>query len=75
MFNSNILKKKCVDGKFSKPFKSNLSQDAIYNFVSSITEEIKYCSDVMKTKKNYSNYRKIIDIMKILRTLSMDSNG
>ena len=51
MFNSNILKKNCVDGKFIKPFKSNLSQDAIYNFVSSITEEIKYCSDVMKKKK------------------------
>ena len=48
MFNSNILKVKCTDGKFSKPFKSNLSQDAIYNFVSSITEEIKYCGDVMK---------------------------
>ena len=39
---------KSVDDKFSKPFKSYLGKDAVYNFVSSMIEESKYCSDVMK---------------------------
>ena len=38
----------CVDNKFSKPFKSYLGEDAIYNFINSMIEESKYCSDVMK---------------------------
>ena len=38
----------CVDNKFSKPFKKNLGKDAIYNFINSMIEESKYCSDVMK---------------------------
>ena len=38
----------CVDDKFSKRFKSYLSEDAAYKFISSMIEEIKYCSDVMK---------------------------
>ena len=38
----------CVDDKFSKPFKSYLGEDAPYNFISSMVEESKYCSDVMK---------------------------
>ena len=29
----------CVDDKFSKPFKSYLGQDAVYNFISSMIEE------------------------------------
>ena len=37
----------CVDDKFSKPFKSYLGEDALYNFISSIIEESKYCSDVI----------------------------
>ena len=37
----------CVDDKFCKPFKSYLSEDAVYNFSSSMIEESKYCSDVM----------------------------
>ena len=38
----------CVDDKFSKPFKSYLSKDAAYNFINSMIEEYKNCSDVMK---------------------------
>ena len=38
----------CVDDKFSKPFKSYLGEDAVYNFISSMIEESKYCSDVKK---------------------------
>ena len=41
-------KLKCVDNKFSKSFKSYLGGDAVYNFISSIIEERKCCSDVMK---------------------------
>ena len=36
----------CADDKFSKPFKSYLGKDAVYNFISSIIEESEYCSDV-----------------------------
>ena len=42
----------CVDDKFSKPFKSCFSKDAGYNFISSMIEENKYCSDVMKKHFN-----------------------
>ena len=42
----------CVDDKFSKPFKSHLREDAVYNFTSSMIEESKYCSDVMKKHFN-----------------------
>ena len=42
----------CVNDKFSKPFKSYLGKDAVYNFISSMTEESKYCSDVMKKHFN-----------------------
>ena len=38
----------CVDHKFSKSFKLYLGKDAIYNFISSMIEESKYCSDVTK---------------------------
>ena len=37
-----------VHDKFSKPFKTYLDKDAIYNFINNIIEESKYCSDVMK---------------------------
>ena len=33
----------CVDGKFSKPFKSYLGEDALYDCISSMIEESKYC--------------------------------
>ena len=42
----------CVDEKFSKPFKSYLGEDTVYNFISSNIEESKYCSDVMKKHCN-----------------------
>ena len=42
----------CVDDKFSKPFKSYFGKDAVYNFIGSMTEESKYCSDVMKKHFN-----------------------
>ena len=38
----------CVDNKFSKPFIIYLGKNAIYNFISSMIKESKYCSDVMK---------------------------
>ena len=41
-------KRVCIYDKFSKPFKSSSDKDALYNFISSIIEESKYCSDVMK---------------------------
>ena len=41
-----------VDVKFSKPFKSCLGEDAVSNFISSMIEENKYCSDVMKKHFN-----------------------
>ena len=40
----------CVDDKFSKPFK-----DAIYNFINSMIEKSKYCSDMMKKHFNKEN--------------------
>ena len=42
----------CVDDNFSKPFKSYLGKGAVYNFISSMIEESKYCSDVMKKHFN-----------------------
>ena len=38
----------CVFDKCSKPFKSHLGEVTVSNFISSMTEESKYCSDVMK---------------------------
>ena len=37
----------CVDDKFSKPFKTYLGNDAVYNLIHTMIEEIKYCNDVM----------------------------
>ena len=42
----------CLDHNFSKPFKSYLGKGAVYNFMSSMIEESKYCSDVMKKHFN-----------------------
>ena len=41
----------CVD-KFSKPFKSYLGKDVVYNIVSSMFKESRYCSDGMKKQFN-----------------------
>ena len=46
-----------VDDKFSKPFKSNLGKDAVYNFINSMIEESKYCSGVME--KNFDKELKM----------------
>ena len=42
----------CVDDKLNKPFKSYLGGDVVDNFISSMIEESKCCSDVMK--KNFN---------------------
>ena len=42
----------CADDKFSKPFKTYLGEDAVCNFINSVIEESKYCSDV--TKKHFN---------------------
>ena len=39
-----------VDDKFSKPFKTYLGKDTVYNFINRLIEESKCCSDVMKKK-------------------------
>ena len=40
----------CVDDKFNKPFKSNLGEDTVYNLISSVIKESKYCSYAIKKK-------------------------
>ena len=42
----------CVDDKFSKPFKSYLGEHAFYNFIDSMIEESKPCSNVIKKHFN-----------------------
>ena len=42
----------CVHDKFSKLFKTYLGEDAVYNFINSMIEENKYCSEVMKKHFN-----------------------
>ena len=41
-------KLQCFDGKFSKPFKTYLGEDAVYNFINNMIEESKNCSEVAK---------------------------
>ena len=55
----------CVDDKFSKPFKSYLNEDAVYNFISSMIKGSKYCSDVMKKhfNKELVMTKKIMEIL------------
>ena len=38
----------CVDDKFGKLFKTYLGKYLVYNFINSIIEESRYCSEVMK---------------------------
>ena len=38
----------CVNDKFSKPFKTSLEKDTVYNFIKSTIAEGKYCNEVMK---------------------------
>ena len=42
----------CVHDNFSKPFKTYLGKDAVYNFIIFMIEESKYCSEVMKKHFN-----------------------
>ena len=42
----------CLDDKFSKPFKTYLGKDEVYNFINNMIEESKYCSDLMKKHFN-----------------------
>ena len=58
-----------ADDKFSKPFKSYLGQNTDYNFISSMIEGSKYCSDVTKKNILTKNLWWPEKIMKILRTL------
>ena len=51
----------CVNDKFSKPFKSYLGEDKVYNFINSMVDESKCCNDVMK--KHF--YRELVMIMTI----------
>ena len=37
-----------VDDKFSKPFKTYLEKDAVYNFINNMIKGSKYCIDLMK---------------------------
>ena len=46
------MSKTCVDKKFSKTFKSYFGDYTVYDFISIIIEESKYCSDVMKKHFN-----------------------
>ena len=56
----------CVGDKFSKPFKLHLGENTVYNFINSMVEESKYCSDMTKkhfnkkvamTKKNNEDFK------------------
>ena len=38
----------CVDDKFSKPFKTYLNEDAVYNLINSMIEESKHSSEMIK---------------------------
>ena len=42
----------CVDDKFIKSFKLYLEKDAVFNFINSMTEESKYCNELMKKDFN-----------------------
>ena len=57
----------CVDDKFSKPFKSYLSEDAVNNFIDFMIEESKYYTDI--TKKYFNKELVMVNMMKILKTL------
>ena len=41
-----------VDDKFSKPFKTYLWKDKVYNSINDMIKESKYCNDVTKKHTN-----------------------
>ena len=65
---TNKYQKHIANYKFSKPFKSYLGKDTVYNFIKSTIKESKYSNEVMKNilAKNLWWLKKR---MKILRTL------
>ena len=52
----------CVNDKFSKLFKSYFGEDAVYNFISSMIEENKYFSNVMKKHFNKEILMTMLDL-------------
>ena len=42
----------CIYDILSNSFKSYLGEDPVYNFISNMIEESKYCNDVMKKHFN-----------------------
>ena len=42
----------CLDDKFNQSFKTCIGEDAVYDFINSMIEESKYCSNVMKRHFN-----------------------
>ena len=57
----------CVEGKFSKPFKSYLTEDPVDNFINSTIDKSKYCSDVMKKhfkNRTITKQRKVLQFVK-----------
>ena len=67
---SYVSKLVCVDDKFSKPFKWYLGENSVYNVISSMIKESRYCSDVMKNILTKNNKELVMTkyIMKTLRT-------
>ena len=69
----------CVDDKFSKPFKIYLGKDE-YNFINSMNEESKYCSDVMRkyfnkelvmTKEENENFKNSTNVGSVILIILM----
>ena len=58
----------CVDDNVIKSFKLYLEKDAVFNFINSMTEESKYCNELMK--KHFSRILVVTkEDNKIFRTL------
>ena len=55
----------CVDDNFCKPFKPYLGKNAVYNFISSMIEENKYGSDVMKKHTSKAWPKKMMKIWEL----------
>ena len=68
MYFESALVPECVNDKFSKPFKSYLDKDAVYNFISTMIEETKYCrlKKTMKVLRTQLNVGYVIMIILIL---------
>ena len=49
---SYIYKLICVDGRYSKPYKTNFGEDAIAKFLNDMIKESEYCSRVTEIEFN-----------------------